>query len=118
MSPISTVVDALGYGDSGGYVDSSPSRPGARDFVWRSLKEKCAVDGAYFRGAVPLVAFAEAESDQQVATIQRRLWNFGRVPLLIASTPDHVQALSCYVPPDPDPKAGPLLLTSRATRRI
>src|SRR5687767_14013036 len=92
------VTDVLGNRGTSGYVDGSIVEIGARDFVWRDLKEKCQIDAAYFRGAVPLVAFVEAESAQEVTRAHRRLWNFGRVPVLIAATPEEVLALSCVAP--------------------
>ena len=93
------VADQLGYLGTSGYVDGTELEVGARDFVWRDLKYKCRIDAAYFRGAVPLVAFVGTESHEEINRAHRRLWNFGRVPVLIASTPQEVVALSCVVPP-------------------
>jgi hypothetical protein len=111
---LEVVVEQLGYRGTSGYVDGSESEVGARDFVWRDLKYKCRIDAAYFRGAVPLVAFVGVESREEINTAQRRLWNFGRVPVLIATTPQDVVALSCVVPPAADQKTNsPVLRSAR-----
>ena len=95
------MADQLGYRDTTGYVHGTTSAEvGARDFVWRDLRDKCHVDAAYFRRALPLVAFLEADSPNDIGVAHRRLWNFGRVPVLIASTPQEVSAVSCVVPPN------------------
>jgi hypothetical protein len=108
------LVTSLGYADSPGYVDESGAQLGARDFVWRDLRRKCRVDSAFFSGAVPLVAFVDAESTAAASEAHRRLWNFGRVPVLIASTPQEVFALSCSVPPMPNGDiTSPLLQSAR-----
>jgi hypothetical protein len=114
------VADQLGYRDTGGYVhETAGSEVGARDFVWRDLKDKCQVDAAYFRGAVPLVAFVEAGSPQDLGPAHRRLWNFGRVPVLIASMPQEVAAVSCVVPPAPEPSdGGSVLRSARANQPL
>jgi SAM-dependent methyltransferase len=116
---LETVADELGYRDTSGYVDGTVSEVGARDFVWRDLKDKCQVDAAYFRGAVPLVAFVETESQQQIDSAHRRLWNFGRVPVLIATTPQEVVALSCITPPALGPDAtSPTLRSARERQSL
>lgn len=88
------VVDGLGYHDSSGYVDESVA-PGGRGLIWNDLREKCGVDAAYFNGPVPVVAFVAAESREDALLTQRRLWNYGRVPVLIATTASEAMALSC-----------------------
>lgn len=89
------VVVTLGYRGSSGYVDGSAADAGARGFIWSDLHRKCGVNAAYFKGAVPVVAFTAAESRPDVLQTQRRLWNYGRVPVLIATTETEVLALSC-----------------------
>jgi hypothetical protein len=88
------VVVGLGYHDSNGYVDES-IEPGGRGFVWNDLHQKCGVDAAYFNGSVPVVAFVAAESREDALLVQRRLWNYGRLPVLIATTPTDAIVLSC-----------------------
>lgn len=112
-------VEQLGYRGTSGYVDGTEREVGARDYVWRDLLDKCDVDAAYFRGAVPLVAFYGADTDDEVNVAHRRLWNFGRVPVLIATTPSQVLALSCVTPPSRDPSAGgPILRSSRSQQPL
>ncbi len=89
------VVVTLGYRASSGYVDGAAADAGARGFIWSDLYQKCGVNAAFFKGAVPVVAFTAAESRRDVLQTQRRLWNYGRVPVLIATTETEVLALSC-----------------------
>lgn len=97
--PLQSAVEALGYQSAPGYVDSSVTERGARDYVWRDLRSKCHIDAAYFSGAVPLVAFIQADSPEAIREAHGRLWNFGRVPVLIAATDETVSALSCFERP-------------------
>lgn len=113
VSPLNSATEALGYQSAPGYVDSSVSERGARDYVWRDLQAKCDVDAAYFSGAVPLVAFVEADSQEDIPDAHRRLWNFGRVPILIAATTENVFALSCFDRPTRPGSPAPVLASAR-----
>lgn len=88
------LVGKLGYRDSQGYVED-PVAPGVRGMVWSDLQEKCGVTAAFFKGAVPVVAFIAADTRDDAMNAHRRLWNYGRVPILIATTSEEVLALSC-----------------------
>ena len=114
-------INALGYGQRpGDLVVRSPRRHDpARAFVWRELQRKTPVDAAYFQGAVPLVAFAEAATDEAVASLHRDLWNFGRVPLLVAITDVDVEVYSCFSAPSaPDDARQALLRVSALSSEL
>jgi len=101
---LDNLVEELGYRDSRGFVDESVD-PGVKGMVWSDLKEKCDVTAAFFKGAVPILAFVAADSREDAMRAHRRLWNYGRVPILIATTSDNVMALSCstaQLPGKPD----------------
>jgi len=101
------VAEALGYLAGGGYVSNGEAAGStARAYVWSELRKKTGVHAAYFRGAAPLVAFAGAGDEREVAAVQRRLWNYGRVPLLIAVGDDEVGVYSCYAKPTSQATAG------------
>lgn len=102
MNSIEDIALALDYRDSAGFVGSDQTADSPRQAVWQDLKAKCRVDAAFFSGAIPLVAFVVADDAAGVAAAQRRLWNYGRVPLLIATTPSETHALSCSTPPTGD----------------
>ena len=104
--------EQLGYLNSPGFVSGRGGERGARDYVWQDLREKCGVDAAYFRGAVPLVAFAGVEDRSDIAAAQRRLWNFGRVPLLIAASSTEVAAVNCVASPTATLEDGGIVLRS------
>lgn len=93
-SMLDDLVGKLGYRDSRGYLDDSVE-PGVRGMIWGDLQEKCGVTAAFFKGAVPVVAFVAANTRDEAMHAHRRLWNYGRVPILIATTSDEVLALSC-----------------------
>lgn len=88
------LVQQLGYRDARGFVDKFAD-PGIRAQAWDDLREKCDVTAAYFKGGVPVVAFFAADTHEQAMQAHRRLWNYGRVPILIATTADEVLAFSC-----------------------
>jgi hypothetical protein len=116
IDPLEVALEGLGYAASEGLVrDGVESTPTARSFVWRALHEKGGVDAAYFRGGVPLVAFARAEDRRGVARIHQRLWNLSRVPILIASTESEVSAYSCFVMPSGASDADEALLRTATT---
>jgi len=97
--PLEFAIDSLGYRSGGGLAERGVNHVGAaRQFVWRDLLRKTDVSATYFRGSVPLVAFASAE-DEAVPAVQRQLWNFSRIPLLIAGTSSGIGVYSCYVAP-------------------
>ncbi|MEQ1699958.1 MAG: N-6 DNA methylase [Ilumatobacteraceae bacterium] len=93
-------LESLGYSSAEGLVRGDLlEQPTARGFVWRELRDKGEVQAAYFRGGVPLVAFASARSRTEITRVHRRLWNLSRVPILIASSDDEVTVFSCFTPP-------------------
>lgn len=104
QSMLDDLVGQLGYRDSRGYIDGAVE-PGVRGMIWSDLQEKCGVTAAFFKGAVPVVAFIAADTRDDVMHAHRRLWNYGRVPILIATTSDEALAISCntaQVPGRPD----------------
>lgn len=108
MTSHNTLQDAittLGYRTSDGYIDRSAADVGVRGLIWTDLRQKCGVDAAFFKGAVPIVAFSTADSRNDALSTQRRLWNYGRVPVLIAATASEVFALSCHSAGSNDPDA-------------
>ena len=97
LTSLDDAIEALDYASVPGLQRGDVEDPkDGRGFVWRELRQKCGVDSTYFRGGVPLVAFAEAETSDGVDSLQRRLWNLSRVPILIAKTPTEIAAHSCF----------------------
>lgn len=119
MSAPTEVADALGYLAGDGYVsDGAATATSARQYVWGELQRKTGVEAAYFRGAAPLVAFATTGDEVEVAACHRRLWNHGRVPLLI-TTGDEIAVYSCYAKPtSPDRAQAARLAVARSADRI
>lgn len=104
-------VEHLGYSSAEGFVRStSRIPPSARSFVWRELRRKAGVASAYFRGGVPLIAFAHASSTREIEHLHRRLWNLSRVPILLAATPEEIAAYSCFIGPGPHGELSDALL--------
>lgn len=102
---LNDLVGKLGYRDSRGYIDDSVEPGdqrglGAREMVWNDLQEKCGVNAAFFKGAVPVVAFVASDTRDDAMYAHRRLWNYGRVPILIATTTHEILALSCTTVPE------------------
>ncbi|WP_197074804.1 HsdM family class I SAM-dependent methyltransferase [Rhodococcus sp. MEB064] len=87
------LVEVLGYRNSRGYVDDTVE-PGDRGMIWTDLQMKCGVSAAFFKGSVPLVAFVAADTRDAAMNAHARLWNYGRVPVLLAATTNGVLALS------------------------
>ncbi len=107
----------LGYRGSRGYLDGADAgevhSADPRGLIWNDLQEKCGVTAAYFKGAIPVVAFIAAETRDDAMLAHRRLWNYGRVPILIATTENEVLAFSCNTAQTPtSPYAAVLAETS------
>lgn len=93
-------LESLRYQGAEGLVTrDEPSDVAARSVLWDELVNKCEVDAAYFRGSVPLVAFADVDDDQESRRVHSKLWNLSRVPILITTSASQTAAYSCFIPP-------------------
>jgi hypothetical protein len=108
-------LEGLGYaGDEGLVTGSTPQLPGPRDYVWRDLHTKVGLDAAFFRDGVPLVGFAAESDPRNLATLRRRLWNYGKVPLLLNVDPDGMTAYNAVT--NPKIVGGAILAAERRSR--
>ena len=112
---LADVLEALGFAGQTGLVslDDSPDI-GPKDYVWRDLGDRVHLDAAFFQDGVPLVGFT-SETGQGLDSLRRRLWNFGRVPLLVAADTEDVKILDGSGLDVTDP--GRALLVVSADRR-
>jgi len=100
LKTLNAALELLDYANQPGLQGvSGDDTKQTRQFVWRDMHRKCGVTSAHFRNGVPVVAFVEAETPDEVAEIRLRLWNLNRVPLLIATTPEEIIAHSCFESP-------------------
>jgi hypothetical protein len=89
---LAETLHALGYADSDGLLTQDPiasnsfNSPDSREYLWRDLKFKVGLDAAFFHDGVPLVGFTDARPGGSLPDLRRRLWNYGRVPILLAAT--------------------------------
>ncbi len=89
---VSDVLQKLDYVGAAGLVTTAEtsSSSDARGYVWHDLQAKVGLDAAFFSNGVPLVGFTGAAPGAGLNDLRRRLWNYGRVPLLVAASPtDH-----------------------------
>ena len=96
------VFDALEYqGDQGLVTVDTPYIGDGRAYIWQEVREKFAMDAAYFHGNVPVVYFKELQTidDEYLRRLHRSLWNHNRAPLLIAVLPQEVRVYNCFAPP-------------------
>ncbi len=101
-----SVAEALGYTPSVGLVVADDnSTDAAKRYAWSPLRERFGIDAAYLVGESPFVCFKDAVDTNEILQLHRRLWNYNRAPLLIASTPGRVYVLNCFAPPSSS--AGP-----------
>ena len=90
---LQATLEELGYaGDEGLVTTAHDLAPGPRDYVWHDLKTKVRLDGAFFSDGVPLIGFTSSESQEGLAAVRRRLWNYGRIPILISTGVDSPRA--------------------------
>jgi hypothetical protein len=87
------ILEELGYADQEGLVTTDTDlESGPRDYIWRDLRVKIGLDAAFFSDGVPLIGFTGDDTPQGLAGIRRRLWNYGRVPVLISAGPEGTRA--------------------------
>jgi hypothetical protein len=99
---LSGTLRTLGYADAQGLVttdaagapsaDGELQRSSSRSYLWRDLRDKVGLDAAFFHDGVPLVGFSSIDAEDGLLGIRKKLWNYGRVPLLIASKADGFEA--------------------------
>ncbi|MFB9854823.1 class I SAM-dependent DNA methyltransferase [Micromonospora andamanensis] len=90
-----SVLEELGYSGHEGLVTSaSAGQAGPRDYVWRDLRSKVGLEAAFFRDGVPLVGFSAQSDPRGLTGLRRRLWNYGRIPLLVNVSEESVQAFN------------------------
>lgn len=92
-SHLAATLDVLGYSNSDGLLTvADPSEPGSRDYYWRELRDKVGLDAVFFNDGVPVVGFSSEEKCEGLHGIRKRLWNYGRVPLLLNVNSDSIIA--------------------------
>lgn len=86
---VSAILEKLGYSGAAGLVTTAEtaSSSASRDYIWHDLKAKVGLDAAFFCDGVPLVGFTGAAVGTNLGELRKRLWNYGRVPLLVAASP-------------------------------
>lgn len=110
-------LEVLGYTSSDGLLTAaSLSAPGSRDYYWRELRNKVGLDAVFFNDGVPIVGFSSKEDLEGLHGIRKRLWNYGRVPLLLNINSEAITAYdaAANAPQDPqDPSAGSMFSSRR-----
>lgn len=108
-------LDILGYAGQDGLVTVDDDDVDAeRVPVWRDLRDKVGLQAAFFEDGVPVVGFADEDDPTGLAGLRRRLWNYGRVPLLVAAQPETVSAFNALTFGSGDASVGLLAQERRA----
>lgn len=83
-------LDALGFlGDPDLLLFSDELPEGPRGFYGRDLRDRVGLDAVFFRDGVPIVGFKDFTSSvANLQALRKRLWNYGRLPVMVASEPD------------------------------
>ncbi|MBQ0903576.1 class I SAM-dependent DNA methyltransferase [Micromonospora sp. U21] len=90
-----TALEELDYlGHDGLLTTGTDHVQGPRDYVWRDLHNKVGLDAAFFHDGVPLVGFTTYERGPGLFALRRRLWNYGRIPLLISAGATDITAFN------------------------
>jgi hypothetical protein len=106
---LAATLDDLGYAGSDGLVTKATepsaelSETTSRSYLWRDLEQRVHLDAAFFHDGVPLVGFSDSTSGDGILELRKRLWNYGRVPILIVATdkgPEAYNGIDNPVSPD------------------
>jgi hypothetical protein len=88
-SDLATCLESLGYAGHTGLARADDQRvQGAREYIWRDLRDKVGLDAAFFQDGVPIVGFTGTTHASDLSSLRQRLWNYGRVPLLMSVAAD------------------------------
>jgi hypothetical protein len=110
---LETVLDVLGYSDADGLMRTTTGAVlSARGYVWNDLRSKVGLDAAFFNDGVPVVGFAGIEDAQGLRQLRKRLWNYGRVPLLIITRDGQVDVYDGLSRPDDESATQSAKITS------
>lgn len=84
---IDWAIEALGYTGATGLVANGQVDPEdlATRFMWRELAQRVELDAVFFQSGVPLIGFTKT-SASDLRDLRQQLWNYGRLPALIAVT--------------------------------
>lgn len=100
------LASSLGYLATDGLVSSpATATTGARRYLLDRALENVGADAVYFAADTPLIYFAKREAfdPHDIATLHRRVWNDGRVPLLFIVSPTEVRLYDGFALPTLDP---------------
>jgi N-6 DNA Methylase len=104
---LSYALEVLGYTDSDGVItrdtitSDSARRVGPREYLWNDLGFKVGLDAAFFHDGVPLVGFTDAPPGPGLEELRKRLWNYGRVPILVTATDEGITPYNGLENPNP-----------------
>ncbi len=116
-SHLQDALGVLGYSNSEGLLTVADlSKPGSRDYYWRDLRDKVGLDAVFFNDGVPVVGFSSEDERQGLHGVRKRLWNYGRVPLLLNVNSDSIMAYdaAAQAPDDPqEPGSGSIFYSRR-----
>lgn len=93
LSPhLAQTLHALDYTGSVGLLTASDDREvSSRDYYWRDLRDLVGLDAVFFNEGVPIIGFSSQPDVSGLVGIRKRLWNYGRVPLLINANADSIE---------------------------
>ena len=104
---LSYALEVLGYTDSDGVItrdtvtSDSARGVGPREYLWDDLSFKVGLDAAFFHDGVPLVGFTDAPPGRGLEELRKRLWNYGRVPILVTATDEGITPYNGLENPNP-----------------
>jgi hypothetical protein len=100
------IASSLGYLTTDGLVSSpATATTGARRYLLDRALKNVGADAVYFAADTPLIYFAKRDAfdPHDIATLHRRVWNDGRVPLLFVVSPTEVRLYDGFALPTLDP---------------
>lgn len=110
---IALAIEALGYAGATGLVVADGAHPEnlATRFMWDELAQRVELDAVFFQSGVPLVGFTAA-SASDLRELRQQLWNYGRLPALIAVTDEaHATVYNALRSPSDESRGGGVLAT-------
>jgi len=98
-----SIIDSLDFSLGTTTVQESEKLSALQNHYIREIKD-FGVDNIYFSGEFPSVYFKKVknfveDSQKEILTIHKKIWNQGKIPFLYVESPHEVRVYNCYEKP-------------------
>ncbi len=93
-------LEVLGYQDDPQLMTNldgeHPRGSGPVQYQWQDLRSRVGLEAAFFQDGVPLVGFTSEDAPEGLRGLRKRMWNYGRIPVLISARQDVITVYNSF----------------------